>query len=379
MKTKPHVLMMIESSRESGRQLISGIADYAQHFGPWNFDWQPQGLAYISAPLEEMRFDGALVRDMANVQPLVDAGVPVVAFTYGKHSVPGAVGVDTDDAAVSKVVANHFLQRGFKHFAFVGYEGMPWAVHRGSGFVEVLRDAGFEVDSLWIDWEGRESAGAHVFKWLSERPRPIALMAANDELGRWLVQLCMDSGLRVPEDCSIVGVDNDPVVCGISNPPLSSVSIDQYESGYRSAKMLDEMMRGKSAESRMITAAAGELTVRQSSDLFAVEDDAVAKALRFIQEHAHGPIKVDQVALSSGVHRRGLERRFHEHLSRTILEACREARAEHLAILLRESRLSLEEIAEQCGFAQASNLTRFFSSVRGITPSSYRKQVSLSE
>ncbi len=377
MESEPHVLMMIEASRESGRRLIAGVADYARHFGPWHFHWQPVGLSRITAPSGKVEFDGMLVRDTAEVKSVMEAGIPTVAFTYGKQLIPGIGWVNTDDRGISEVVANHFLRRGFRHFAFCGYEGLPWSVGRGNGFSEVLKEAGCSVDECWIppSTEGKIDDPA-IIQWLSRLPRPVALMATNDELGWKIVHLCREAGLQVPEDCAVVGVDNDPVVCGMSNPPLSSVGLDQYQSGYLAAAMLDKMMRGKVPDSLVITAKTGELVVRQSSDIFAIADVAVAKALRFIQENAHRPLMVDEVALASGLYRRGLERRFKEQLSRTILQSCREARVEYLEQILRESRLSLEEIAEQCGFSHSSHLTRFYISMRGEAPSSYRKRIS---
>lgn len=376
MKSVPHVLMIIESSRESGRRLIAGVADYARHFGPWHFHWKPVGLARIAAPLEGMKFDGMLVRDVAEVKPFMEAGIPTVAFNYSRQPMTGIGWANTDDRGISEVVANHFLQRGFSHFAFCGYGEWPWSEGRGEGFIEVLKEAGFSVDAYWIPPTSDGAVdGQAITRWLAALPRPVALMAVNDELGRKMVHLCREAGLRVPNDCAVVGVDNDPVVCGMSNPPLSSVSLDQYQSGYNAAAMLDKMMRGKPPERLMITARAGELVVRQSSDVVAINDVVVAKALRFIQENAQRPLKVDEVARASGLFRRGLERRFREHLSRSIQQYCREVRAEHVAKILRESRLSLEEIAEQCGFSQAAHLTRFFSSVRGETPSAFRKRV----
>ncbi|MDF7825931.1 DNA-binding transcriptional regulator [Pontiellaceae bacterium B12227] len=376
MKSQPHVLMMIEASRESGRRLIAGVADYARHFGPWHFHWQPLGLSRIAESREEMTFDGILVRDTAEVQSFMEAGVPTVAFTYGKQLMTGVGWVNTDDRGISQVVANHFVQRGFRHFAFCGFGGLPWSMGRGKGFSEALNTVGFSVNEYWIpSSQVGEMDDTDIIRWLSSLPRPVALMATNDELGWKLVHLCQEAGLKVPDDCAVVGVDNDPVVCGMSDPPLSSVGLDQYQSGYQAAALLDKMMKGKTPESLIITAGTGDVVVRQSSDIFAIEDAAVAKALRFIQENAHRPVKVDEVASASGMYRRGLERRFKEHSSRTILQACREARVEYLEKILKESKLSLEEIADQCGFTQTSHLTRFYISIRGESPSSYRKRV----
>lgn len=377
MSDQPHILMVIESSRESGRQLIAGITDYARHFGPWRFDWHPQGLDQVAARPEQSTFDGILVRDVADVQALVEAGIPSVAFTYGRQHIADMGWACTNNTAISGAVANHFMSRGFRHFAFLGYEGLPWSEERRDCFRSALAAEGFAADAMSIPRRGELNSGERVARWLRRLERPVALMTANDELGQWGVRLCLESGLRVPDDCAICGVDNDPVVCGVCSPPLSSIGIDQYQSGYRAAALLDKMMKGEVSGEVTIAADVGELMVRQSSDLFAVEDDAVAKALRFMTDNAYRPVSVDEVARASGMYRRGLERRFHQHLSRTVNQYFRDVRAEHIAKILRESVLSLEEIAEQCDFAQASHLTRFFSAVRGETPSAYRKRTAV--
>lgn len=378
MNTAPHILMMIESSRESGRRLIAGVADYARHFGPWHFHWNPQGEVYRAKALKTMHFDGALIRDDVDASAFVAAGIPVMIFSCNKQQHPGIGWVNTDDYGVSEVVAKHYLQRGFRNFAFFGSSAWPWAVRRSEGFAAAVKKSGFEVDvyaeaALSLD----EFDDEKVVRWLKGLPRPVALMAANDDLGLKVVELCRESNLRVPDDCAIVGVDNDPCVCGVSNPPLSSVSIGQYQSGYLAAEMLAKMMRGTAPDNLTITAKTGELVVRPSSDIITVDDDAVRKALRYIQRNAHRALTSDEVARASGMYRRGLERRFRAHLSCTIKNYCREMRAAHLEKILRESRDSLENIAEQCGFAQASHLTRFFSSVRGETPSNYRKRITM--
>ncbi|ADE53919.1 xylose operon transcription regulator XylR [Coraliomargarita akajimensis] len=376
---QPNVLMMIESSRESGRKLIDGITQYARHFGPWTINWKPTGVRGLAALNRQSNFDGILARDVAEVRDLVKAGIPAVIFTYTKQSMPGTVFVSADDEQIGRQVAREYLDRGFKHFAFCGQTNAPWAEKRGHCFESALEEAGFEVAHCWmepamLDDDAIPEDTNRVRDWLSALPKPVGIMAGNDDIGQWVVQLCQSIGLRVPDDCAVIGVDNDPVVCGVCDPPLSSVNLDQMQAGYRAAAALHKLMNGEQPESNRITASVGELVIRQSSDIMAIEDVAIAKAVRFMQRNAARPVTVDQIAEASGLFRRGLERRFRKGLGQSVQQRFHEVRAAHLAKLLSETQLTIEEIAEQCGFNQASHLSRFFSSVRGETPSAYRRR-----
>jgi len=380
MRSIPKILLMIESSRESGRKLIAGIADYARYFGPWQFQWEPVGVQGISRKIREGAFDGMLVRDVADPGGIREADVPCVVFSYGRKPDPRQVYATSDDAAIASTIAADFVRRGFRNFAFVGLRDAPWALNRGRHFEAALQSQGMKSDSFWTDApkttdrKGRAAVRA-LTQWLQELPKPVALMAGNDDMARWVVQCCAAADVRVPEDCAVVGVDNDPVVCGLSNPQLSSVSMDQERAGYLAASALDRMMKGESPEQTVITAPVGDLVVRQSSDLIAVDDPPVAKAIRFIQQHGDRRVFVDEVARAAGLNRRTLERRFQAHFNQGIQARCREMRCDHLETMFRERHLSLEQIAFRCGFTQAGHLHRFYASVRGETPSSYRKRL----
>lgn len=374
------VLLMIETSRESGRQFIAGVAEYAQHFGPWRFQWQPGGLKGLAQPLGQFQCDGVILRDVADLRAVMAAGVPTIVLGHAKRKVDGAVFVGVDNEAVSRVVTTYLRQRGFRHFAFCGYRAVPWSEAREESYCRALRLEGFEVACHRVPLgagPGFPTAGkrAQLKRWLARLPHPVALMTANDDLGGQLTELCKEAGIRVPDDCAVIGVDNDPVVCGLSDPPLSSVNIQFRQAGYRAAATLDRLMSGQAPAAWSITAAAADLVERQSSNIIAAEDPAVAKALRFIQDHAQGPVSVGAIARASGVSRRILEQRFRRTLDRSVLQQHRLARATHIARLLTETDLTLAQIAEQCGFSQFAHFTRFFRAMRGQTPSACRKQL----
>ena len=109
-----------------------------------------------------------------------------------------------------------------------------------------IREAGFEThvyhpprsDRVWE----REQPDLH--RWL-RLPRPVGLMACNDDRGREVLEACRVGGLHVPEEMAVVGVDNDELLCELADPPLSSVALNAEAGGYRVAALLDQMMRAR--------------------------------------------------------------------------------------------------------------------------------------
>jgi LacI family transcriptional regulator len=81
----------------------------------------------------------------------------------------------------------------------------------------------------------------------------------------------------------IIGVDNDEVVCGLSDPPLSSVAVNFDRAGYEAASALDCLMKGTQPVPARIVVYPTHIVVRRSTDVVAVEDNSVAKALRYIR------------------------------------------------------------------------------------------------
>ncbi|MFO7936861.1 MAG: DNA-binding transcriptional regulator [Kiritimatiellia bacterium] len=379
MSDNPHVLVLIESSRQSGREYIRGIAEYAHHFGPWHFHWATQDLAALKRPLKKKHFDGIIARDVALIKHAVSPGTPMIVLRYTTMGNDDMLFVGTDDMTISRTVVDHFIRRGFKNFAFCGVRGCDWSVKRKYHFKKCLNESRFalqEFEFLCLQYRSgfnsRETA--RIKKWLLQLPRPVAVMAANDDTGLLFVQFCREVGLRVPEDCAVVGVDNDPIVCGLSDPPLSSIELKFHEAGYRAASVLDLMMRGERSDRMKINSMVGNLVVRQSSDIVAVDDPSVVAALRFIQNNSFRSLNVDEIVRVSGVSRRALETRFRYYLAKTIKGIYREIRGDHIARVLSQTVMSIDEVAEQCGFEETSHFIRFFKSVKGATPAAFRKR-----
>ena len=173
-----------------------------------------------------------------------------------------------DAGKTGPLAAEHFLDRGFGNYAFCGYEGCAWAERRLEGFAERLCASGFSprvyrpgTIRRCLSWEQEMP---RVMAWLKSLPRPVAVMACNDKRGRQVIEACLFSGLKVPEDVAVVGVDNDHLFGNLSNPPLSSVALNFEQSGLSGRRTSRPIDAGNDAEAtadrdRAVTGSAAPL------------------------------------------------------------------------------------------------------------------------
>ena len=141
-------------------------------------------------------------------------------------------------------------------------------------------------------------------RWLESLPKPVGVMACNDDIGVQILEACKLAGLTVPDDIGVIGADNDEVVCGLADPAMSSVAVNFERAGYESAQALDHLMRRLHGVPAQIKVQATHIVVRRSTDVVAVADEAVARAMRFIRDHTRGPVAVSAVAKAAGLSRR---------------------------------------------------------------------------
>lgn len=383
----PRVALLIESSRGYGRGLLRGIADYVRVHGPWSIYLQRHHL-FDATPgwLKDWRGDGILARveNRRIARSLRGRRLPVVDLR-GRLLDLDMPAILTDDAAGARLAAAHLLERGFRQFAYCGFEGAPYSDERSRVFNQVIEQAGFRC----VTYEsprhlrGRhperpEIEGplgeAHVMRWLRTLPRPIGLMACNDARGQQVLNACRDLDIHVPEEMAVVGVDNDDVICDLCDPPLSSVVPNTPKIGYEAAALLDRMMRGEAAPRQPIYIEPVGIVTRRSTDVLAIDNADVTAALRFIRDHACEGISVKDVLTHVSLSSSALERQFSRILGRTPKAEIVRVQLDRVKQLLAETACPLKRVALEAGFKHPEYLCAVFKSKFGQTPGRYRAQ-----
>jgi LacI family transcriptional regulator len=394
MSKSRKVILMMETSRTYGRSILRGIARYSRSHGSWiffkkaPFYWRTGGGKITLEETLKMGVDGLILREQRTRQQtekILAMDLPTVVSPY-TEPFPNLPNIVTDDTAIGIMAAEHLLHRGFKQFAYCGFGQMYyWSRERGKSFGRRIAEAGFETQ--YYEYELNKSRAQHSWEkelntiaaWIKQLPKPIGLMACNDDQGQHVLEACKIAGLNVPEQVAIIGLGNDDLICDLVSPPLSSIAVSAEKAGYEAAEALDKIMAGKKVTNQKIVVRPTHVVTRQSTNVFAVADRDVLMALHFIHRRAmKEAIQVDDVLQAVSLSRRSLYNRFAQILGRSVHEEIKRVRVDKLAQLLVSTNVPISHIASTLGYSDIKNIARYFKQLKGMTPLEYRKCHSLS-
>ena len=379
-----HQRIAILMGQEIGycRDILRGIQSYTITKPGWIFHDSVPDMRIIKA-LKEWNPHGIIghIDDEELANALGELGKPMVntAKVLPDRQLPH---VGVNDRMAGGMAADYFIDKGFRHF---GYYGSEWAVYskeREEGFERRLKEEGFEVDSCyaylksWLPMEGEEwkVRYSRILEWLTSLPKPVAILASNDRPAKRLMRACRELGIDVPTQIAVLGIDNDEIECNLTTPPLSSIALPAQRVGYEAAKMLDRMMNHQRIKHSHVEIPPTGIVSRRSTDIVAVEDPQLAKAMQFIQHHAIEEITVDDVAKAACVSRRTLERSFKATFKRSVLNEIRRTRVMHARKLLVQTNFPMPFIAEKTGFSNAARFCHVFRQFTGEPPTAFRQR-----
>ncbi len=384
---RPRVALLVESSRGYGRGILWGIAKFVREHDPWSIFFQDLNLCDDTpAWLKTWRGEGIISRlENSDVVSVIRRlKLPAV---YLRHVSPGSgmPSILADNAAISRLCFEHLKERGFRHFAFCGFNGADYSDERRDAFAKSVSEAGLEChvysegtplakgDTSQYEGLGLKDGGC-VANWIKKLPKPTGLMACNDMRGQQVLDACRATGFASPEEIAVIGVDNDDVLCNLSEPPLSSVIPNAERVGYETAALLSKMMAGFRPDPVETFVEPSGIVTRRSTDVLAMEDRQIAAATRFIREHACLGIDVSDVLRAVPMSRSTLDRRFMKILGRSPKDEILRIRLDRVKQLLAETDFSLALIAEKVGLEHVEHLSRIFKSRLKMTPSEFKAQ-----
>jgi len=359
--------------------IFAGTQRYAKERGDWECVVDPHAAQHLHAGRKQSRYDGVVARATLQLAERAKrARVPVVNV-WLNSPVRNLPSVWFSPLEAGRMAAEHMLARGLRHFGTYTYQRDRVGRLLHEGFSRTVTAAGFSCALHTSSRQPSLTAACwnrsqqELESWLERLPRPTGICAMTDLAARYVAAACVRKKIRVPDEVAIIGTGNELIISLNPEPALTSIDFGFEEIGYQAAKLLDEMMDGAKPPAQPLVMSPRDLIPRQSTDVFAVNDLIVSRAMRFIAEHGDDRITVLDVANHVHTTRRTLERRFQNHVGRTISGEITRLRIERAKRQLVESDVPIKTLASRLGFHDSKRLCETFRRIEGTSPGEYRK------
>jgi LacI family transcriptional regulator len=358
---------------------LNGIAAYARQAGAWTFTRRPDAMSASIEWLKSWRGDGAFAFIVTRADARIARRLPFPVVNLASHLPEiGVPSVVVDHAKLGEMGARHLIDRQFKRFGFFGAAGLWYSQMRRDSFRRAVELAGGTCDvfesmpaGAGMRWRNEQK---RLDAWISSLRPPVGIMASNDLRAGIVLDACRRLQLRVPDEVAVIGVDNDPVFAEFDDPPLTSISRNDYEVGRQAAALLERLIRREKPAAQLIFVPPDKVVPRRSTETMAVEDEVVAGVIRYISAHLHEPFGVQELLSELSLSRRSLEYHFQDALRCSPYDYISQARVARAKLLLQsQPGMKLAAISRACGFSTPRRFRLVFRRLVGMTPVRFRQ------
>lgn len=382
-----HVALIYDGKLPYDMKVMSGVALYMQEGADFITYTDEDALKDQKLPdLRTWHGDGIIADfdDPKVAAAVLRSKLPAVGFGggYGWYT-PGR-GIPyffSDQCKIGEMAAEHLMDRGFRNFAFCDAAQSStnvWSKERCRAFAARLQKRGFSCSVYHPQHKTMRrwsSVLASLGKWLESLPKPTGIMGANDRRAYHVLEACRTYHIHVPEEVAVIGVDNDEMLCQLSNPALSSIEQGAKQIGYQAAALLDRMMDGHRPRREDIVVPPIGVVTRKSTDVFSIEDRLAKQAMEYIRAHAHKGIAAANVVKVLGISRSTLDSRLRSSTGHSVHDIIRTVRLDRARYFVAETNLGIKAIAANTGFKSVQHMTTLFGKAFGQTPAEYRKNL----
>lgn len=377
------VILLIDCASEFDRKLMRGIMKYSKGNGPWLFYRMPSNI-YSGNDREEQvikwaknwKADAIIGRwNETKASLLAELDIPVVLQNNRSRSNVYS-NLTGDYEGTGKMAAEYFRKKFFINYAYYGVKDIIWSEERYLGFKsEVLKEKSnfFEYKEDPNNEEDRDK----IMTWLKTLPPKTALFCCDDAHALFITETCRMMGIGIPEDIAVLGVDDDDLLCDISDPPISSIQLEVEEGGYQACRLLHQRLLSKSEKPFNISIKPTGIKERLSTSVFNISDSHALNIIRYISDNYMNDISIADILANATLSRRSIEMKFKNATGQTIYQYLISMRIEHLAYLLITTDRSPSELAYEVGFRDLSNIFRTFKKYKGCTVSEYRRRFNM--
>lgn len=309
-------------------------------------------------------------------------GIVVVAQDYIRKF-NGIPNITADYHGTGRMAAEYFIGKGYTNFAFFGFRDVCWSDERYEGFKKAVEESGYgdhlsayrmqDINAIWYYELDRLS------DWLRDLPKPVAVMACDDNQASNLIDACNSIGIKMPGEVAIIGVDNDEIICNLNTPSLTSIHVDIENGGYRTAELIDRIVSDRSTRVEDIVLKPVKVVSRISTASYATDDTQILNAIQFIHQNLTKKISVSDVMKEAALSRRLLERRFKAVTGESIYQYISRNKVKLFADMLLDTNDQVINVALNLGENDSKSISRKFKAAYGMAPNEWREKHRLIE
>ena len=383
------VLMMTDFTESYGNKLLQGIIKYSHEHSPWvvgkiPLSFRDGNQLKTAADIASHWKADAIIgqfRSFEDIRPFQERGIIPVAQDY-LQTFPGIINITGDYLEAGRMAARYFIDKGVKHFAYYGLNGIVWSDGRRNGFMEVaarnadvlLRKSDIrEIRNLKTSWWYNADKLIH---WLRSLPKPVGISCCHDNKAYPIIEACsqaQQAGLRIPEDILLLGTDNDETVCQLCLPQLSSVALDVEIAGYQVATLIEYLLgfppQERSRHYSDIIVRPTHIVTRHSTDALVNDNPYISRILRYIGDNVGKSIRVEELVALVPMSRRSLEDTFSQSMGTSIYQYIIQTRVSRFQKLIQNGQ-SPSQAALEMGM-DYKVLAREFKRINGLSPKEY--------
>ncbi|BEU05087.1 XylR family transcriptional regulator [Agarivorans sp. OAG1] len=376
------VALLLNANMAYDRGIITGISSFVKNGAPWSLFIGEQNLFSVD-DFSKWQGDGVIADfDHPEIRDAIKSrNIPVVGIASSEtvaNTMQDYPVVMSDNKQIINMAARFLKMRRYTHLAFCGYPNRPfndWSANRE----QLLRDWCERNQCAYSQFSAKDNIDTWdsdlqcLVDWLSRLPKPVGIIAANDVRARQLSYACQQAKINIPEEVSIMGIDDDELNCTLSLPTLTSVRQGTRAMGYLTASLLQPLMDGKNLVKRHHFVQPERVIGRDSTDFFHFKDNLVRGALSLIRIN-QGNIKVKQILAELGCSRGAIDNKFHEELGMSLHAYLLDTQLNLALELLVDTEQTLSEIAKVVGFSSPQYLSCAIKKRWNMTPGMLREQ-----
>lgn len=374
------VILLIDCTSEFDRKLLRGMMKYSKENGPWLFYRAPSDYHFngnreewIAQWAKEWKADAIIGRwDETKLELLADLDIPIVLQNtrYRSDIYSNLTG---DYLRTGQMAAAYFRKRFYTSYAFFGIRNVIWSTEKGRGFrEEVLKENA--VYSQYEEAAGREYDRQQLIHWLKSLPKGTALFCCDDAHALIITESCTMAGINIPDDIAVLGVDDDDLICEISDPTISSIQLEVEHGGYETCRLLHQQILNNNRKPFNVFISPSEIKERNSTLSHNISDPHIRNVVKHIDRNYMNDISMSDIFRLVPLSRRSVETRFKKAMEMTIYQYLQYTRTEHLSYLLCTTDRPYIDLAYEVGFKDVANVSRTFRKYKGCTPLEYRRR-----